>query len=85
MWLAFLFIERLSGNSLIVAATNHGKRLDNALHRRFDDLIEFGLPGDTETKQVINARLAGVRTSKLSWPKLLPAAEGLSYAEITRA
>jgi hypothetical protein len=34
---------------------------------------------------VIQARLAGVKTSRLSWQRILPAAEGLSYAEITRA
>ena len=80
-----LFIERLSSNSLIIAATNHGQRLDKALYRRFDDLIEFGLPGDNQIKQVIQDRLAGVQSSSLSWPKVLPAAKGLSYAEITRA
>jgi SpoVK/Ycf46/Vps4 family AAA+-type ATPase len=36
-----LFIERLSSNSLIIAATNHGDRLDKALYRRFDDLMSL--------------------------------------------
>lgn len=80
-----IFIERLSSNSLVIAATNHGQSLDNALYRRFDDLVEFGLPGESEIKQVIEGRLKGVKVSKLSWPKILPSATGLSYAEITRA
>jgi SpoVK/Ycf46/Vps4 family AAA+-type ATPase len=79
-----LFIERLSSNSLIIAATNHGNRLDKALYRRFDDLVEFGLPGEDETRRVIAARLLGVKTSRLSWDKILSAAQGLSYSEITR-
>jgi SpoVK/Ycf46/Vps4 family AAA+-type ATPase len=80
-----LFVERLSSNSLIIAATNHGERLDKALYRRFDDLIEFGLPGKQQIKVVMKTRLKGVPISKLSWERILPAALGLSYSEITKA
>ena len=80
-----LFVERLSSNSLIIAATNHGDRLDKALYCRFDGLVEFGLPGEEEIRQVIASRLLGVKTSCLSWDKLLSAADRLSYSEITRA
>lgn len=79
------FIEKLESNSLVIAATNHGSRLDKALFRRFDDLVEFGLPSEQDVWATIQHRLRGVRTSKLSQSKLLPAANGLSYAEITRA
>jgi SpoVK/Ycf46/Vps4 family AAA+-type ATPase len=80
-----MFIEKLTSNSLVIAATNHGNRLDKALFRRFDDLIEFGLPGEQEIWATILARLVGVKTSALSQQKLLAAAAGLSFAEITRA
>jgi SpoVK/Ycf46/Vps4 family AAA+-type ATPase len=79
------FIERLTSNSLVIAATNHGNRLDKALYRRFDDLVEFGLPGDQEIWSIIIARLAGVSVATLHQDKLLKAATGLSFAEITRA
>lgn len=79
------FIERLTSNSLVIAATNHGDRLDKALYRRFDDLIEFGLPEDDQIWQTVETRLAGVDAATLSKPKLISAAKGLSYAEITRA
>lgn len=83
---AFLmFIERLTSNSLVIAATNHGDRLDKALYRRFDDLVEFGLPDERLIQETIKARLTGVSTERLSWSKLVKAAQGLSYAEITRA
>ena len=83
---AFLvFIERMRSNSLIIAATNHGDRLDKALFRRFDDLIEFGLPREEQILKTIHTLLTGVQVAKLSWNRLLPAAEGLSYSEITRA
>jgi SpoVK/Ycf46/Vps4 family AAA+-type ATPase len=79
------FIERLTSNSLVIAATNHGDRLDKALYRRFDDLIEFGLPEDDQVWQTIEIRLSGVNTADLAKPKLISAAQRLSYAEITRA
>lgn len=80
-----VFIERMRSNSLVIAATNHGDRLDRALFRRFDDLIEFGLPQEEQILKTINTLLTGVKVGKLSWTRLLPAAEGLSYSEITRA
>ncbi|HTI71880.1 MAG TPA: ATP-binding protein [Candidatus Limnocylindria bacterium] len=79
------FIEKLSSNSLIVAATNHGDRLDKALYRRFDDLIEFGLPEEEHIWETVQARLTGVPQSSLERAQVLKAAKGLSYSEITRA
>jgi SpoVK/Ycf46/Vps4 family AAA+-type ATPase len=83
---AFLtFIEKLTSNSLVIAATNHGNRLDKALYRRFDDLIEFGLPEKEHVWETVQARLSGVPSDKLVKTSVLKAAQGLSYAEITRA
>jgi SpoVK/Ycf46/Vps4 family AAA+-type ATPase len=79
------FIERLSSNSLVIAATNHGERLDKALYRRFDDLIEFGLPKEAQIRAIFEARLTGVKTERLITKKLVAAARGLSFSEITRA
>lgn len=78
-------IERLKSESLIIAATNFSERLDKALYRRFDDLVEFGLPGKEEIWKTVEMLLSGVPTSALSKPKVLSAAEGLSFAEITSA
>ena len=79
------YIENLSSNSLVVAATNHGDKLDNALYRRFDDLVEFKLPDEEQIQKIIEIRLASVKTSRLSWVRILKAAHSLSYAEIIRA
>ena len=78
-------LERLKSESLIVAATNFTNRLDRALFRRFDDLIEFGLPGEDEAWAVIKQLLSGVKTGDLHKAKIAGASAGLSYAEITRA
>ncbi len=79
------FIEKLSSNSLVIAATNHGDRLDKALYRRFDDLIEFGLPLPTHMWKTIKARLGSIPQDELDRAQILKAAAGLSYSEITRA
>lgn len=79
------FIEKLTGNSLVIAATNHGERLDKALYRRFDDLVEFGLPDTEQIWRTVQLRLHGFPSAQLAKDKILKAAQGLSYAEITRA
>jgi SpoVK/Ycf46/Vps4 family AAA+-type ATPase len=82
---AFLvFVENHRGNSVIVAATNHGHLLDRALYRRFDDLIELGLPSAELAAKTFRERLAGQKTVRLNYGKLAAASEGLSFAEITR-
>lgn len=78
-------IEKLTSESIVISATNYGEKLDKALYRRFDDLIEFGLPNDEEIWKTIVQLLQGFQTTKLSQNKIVQAARGLSYAEITRA
>lgn len=78
-------IEKLKSESLVIAATNFGERLDKALYRRFDDLIEYGLPGDEEIWKTVQRLLSGVKTSKLSKNRIITASQGLSFSEITRA
>jgi SpoVK/Ycf46/Vps4 family AAA+-type ATPase len=80
-----VFIEKLRSNSLVIAATNYGQRLDNALFRRFDDLVEFGLPAHAQAQETIIRLLRNVDKEVLDWKKIDPAVKGLSYAEITRA
>jgi SpoVK/Ycf46/Vps4 family AAA+-type ATPase len=80
-----VFIEKLRSNSLIIAATNYGQRLDNALFRRFDDLVEFGLPEPAQARETVSRLLRTVDKERLEWKKIDPATKGLSYAEITRA
>jgi SpoVK/Ycf46/Vps4 family AAA+-type ATPase len=83
---AFLiFIEKMRSNSLIVAATNHGERLDKALFRRFDDLVEFGLPQPPEVRETVKRLLRNIDKETLKWPRIEQASKDLSYAEITRA
>jgi SpoVK/Ycf46/Vps4 family AAA+-type ATPase len=79
------FLEHEDSASLLLAATNHPQLLDQAMFRRFDSVIEYGLPASAEVRRVIRTRLTRVKTQKLDWPRIGAAAEGLSQAELTLA
>ena len=80
-----LMIEQDESNSVIVAATNHVDILDEALFRRFDDMLEYHMPAEEEIKALLRMRLEGYLASPKSIPSLVKVAVGLSHAEITRA
>jgi SpoVK/Ycf46/Vps4 family AAA+-type ATPase len=80
------FMEEVnSTDSVVMAATNHPELLDHALARRFDDVIVYGLPDKAAARSVIEQHLGTFRPRQVQWAKILPAAEGLSHAEIARA
>lgn len=79
------FLEQDDSDSLVAGATNHPQILDKALFRRFDAVIEYGLPSADISEQVMRARLALLDTSKVDWSAAAEAAEGLSHSEVTRA
>jgi SpoVK/Ycf46/Vps4 family AAA+-type ATPase len=79
------FIDQDESDSLVLAATNHPDLLDHALYRRFDDVITFALPDRARIIDTFRAKLAPYHTETLDLERLATAAEGLSYAEITRA
>ena len=79
------FIEQDDSLSLIVAATNNPKLLDQALFRRFDDVIHYQLPGEVEIRRLIQNRLGEFRRANMSWENVMQKAQTLSHAEIARA
>ncbi len=83
---AFLqFIERDSSDSLIVAATNNPRILDQALFRRFDDVLHYHLPEKAEIERLIENRLGAFRSNKMHLETSAKIAESLSHAEIAQA
>ncbi len=80
-----LFIENDQSESLIVAATNHQNLLDEALFRRFDDVIEYTLPTEEMICRVLKTRLLLFDIQWNDWSEILNAAQNLSLAEIVRA
>lgn len=83
---AFLqFIEQDLSDSLIIAATNNARLLDQALFRRFDDVLYYDLPTIKERKDLISNVLGAFQSQKFVWKTILTLSEGLSHAEIDLA
>ncbi len=79
------FLEQDESDSLILAATNYVAMLDEALFRRFDDIVHYTRPTDDQVDQLVQNRLKMFLAKRLSWTKIRRAATGLSHAEIARA
>lgn len=79
------FIEHDSSDSLIVAATNTPKILDQALFRRFDDVLHYQLPEKGEIERLIENRLGSFRQKSISLDASVNVALSLSHAEIAQA
>ncbi|WP_433933280.1 AAA family ATPase [Brevundimonas diminuta] len=77
--------EGNSTDSVIVCSTNHPSLLDRALLRRYDQVLEFDAPDAKQIQRLISSNIAPLKAPRLAWKKLLPAAEGLSQAELVRA
>ena len=78
-------IEQDQSHSLIVAATNYPVILDHALFRRFDDVLHYELPEETQIVTLLKARLSRSANKGIAWKQLAETAIGLSYAEVARA
>lgn len=78
------FLEHDDSESIIIAITNNPNLLDQALFRRFDDVIAYNLPTDEEKLSLLKNYLW--RYSKnLNFKKILPVINWLSHAEVTLA
>ena len=78
------FIEQDSSDSIIVAATNNHKMLDQALFRRFDDAIHYSLPDEDEIRKLFELKIAPYDNSFKVSTATIELAKGLSHAEIVR-
>lgn len=79
------FIENDTSENLIIAATNNLRLLDRALFRRFDDVLHYDLPGETERSRLIANLLGTFYDKQFSIAEAVTVADGLSHAEIDRA
>lgn len=83
---AFLqFIEQDRSDSLIIAATNNPKLLDHALFRRFEDVLHYNLPDETQRRALVENILGTYLGHRFAWKNVLKLSDGLSHAEIDYA
>jgi len=78
------FIEQDGSESIIIAATNNQKLLDQALFRRFDDVLHYTLPTQIEIKRLLEYKIKSYDEYFMIPRDVVKAAEGLSHAEIAR-
>lgn len=72
-------------DSLVLAATNHVEILDEALARRFDEVVEYGLPERPAARAILERRLGKFKLGVRSWSSIEATLDGLSQAELVRA
>lgn len=78
------FIEQDNSESIIVAATNNQKLLDQALFRRFDDVLHYRLPSQDEIKRLLENKIVAYDSDFKVTKNIIKFAEGLNHAEITK-
>lgn len=79
------FLEQDDSDSIVLAATNYVAMLDEALFRRFDDVIRYSPPCGRQIDQLVQNRLQRFLVKRPAWEQIREAAAGLSHAEIARA
>jgi SpoVK/Ycf46/Vps4 family AAA+-type ATPase len=77
--------EPNSTDSLVLSATNHVEILDEALARRFDEVVEYTLPDSVCARTIVERRLGKFKFSAKSWVSLDTVLDGLSQGELVRA
>ena len=75
-------IDNWTSKSLLIAATNHKELLDPAVWRRFEAVIEFGMPSQSDVRRTVELYLGEPGNQ---WGAILARTlQGLSYADIER-
>lgn len=74
-------IDDNNADSIFVATSNHPSLLDTAAWRRFDEVLEFGLPNEEARAALVELKLRGVRAD-VDVAAAAQSMEGYSAAEI---
>lgn len=77
-------LDNYSGNSIIIAATNHQQLLDEAIWRRFDEVILFEKPNKIQINELLKKHLRRFPCSELNYIELVEQLEGFAHADIER-
>ena len=79
-------MEEYEAPGLLVATTNIESSLDDALFRRFDEVLQVPLPGEQQIENLLRMTLTSVPVDPmLSWSALASAQAGASAAMVVKA
>ncbi|MDA8067420.1 MAG: ATP-binding protein [Actinomycetota bacterium] len=73
-------LDEFSGPGIVIAATNHPLMLDEAVWRRFDEVVGFPLPNQKELEKLVRRLFKRVRLS-VSVVDVARRLKGMSHAE----
>ena len=76
-------LDRIQGEQIVIAATNHDHMLDPAIWRRFDVTLQLEKPGKAELSNIILGLIPGDLLSKMEVEATAVLADGLSASDIT--
>lgn len=77
-------LDSYARDRLVVAATNHEGLLDEALWRRFDDVLTFPRPTVQQLVELLTVKLRGVRKSGVDVQTLATKMQGFTFADAER-
>lgn len=78
-------LEDYSAPGILVATTNFEGILDNALFRRFDEIIEMPKPGKDQIVKILRQSISSVNVSQaVNWENLVEKMVGASAAAIVK-
>jgi hypothetical protein len=72
--------DRYRGPSLLLAATNHPNLLDDALWRRFDEVLTFKVPSVQQMRQLLRLRLRRIPHAGIDIDKVASQLKGLPHS-----
>ena len=79
------FLEHDDSDSIIFAATNNPKMLDQALFRRFDDVLHYNNPNEAQIRHLFELKLGEFYSARAITKTVIEISLGLSHADITKA
>ncbi len=77
-------LDRFSGRSVVIAATNYERSLDPALWRRFDEVIRFEKPNRDQAERLFRLKLSSVRVPDSQIRAAAGRVAGMTHADIER-
>jgi len=75
-------LDNFQGKSLIIAATNYEGSLDHALWRRFDEIIFFERPSQSEIRALLTMKLKNFPQKEVSFSRTVKKLRGMTHAEV---